>query len=101
MSRPPKLSPDAAMQKIGEILIEGFVEKSLHCRYDSMPKRSVDDLDVTNVLKNGEIRRAREWDAEHENWKYRVVGRDLENDELTAVTVIIEAEMTLLIVTVF
>lgn len=57
--------------------------------------------DIIATLKSGEIRRAPEWDDEHGDWKYRVEGEDVEGDELTAITLIIETDMQLLIVTVF
>ena len=66
-----------------------------------MANRSVGLDDIFSALETGTIRRQPEWDAGYENWKYRVEGYDVENDDLTAVTVIIEADWMLKIITVF
>ena len=95
------LTAEEAKEKIRLILDEGTVELSFHCRYESMPKRSVTMPDIIATLKSGEIRREPEWDDENGDWKYRVEGEDVEGDDLTAITLIIETEMQLLIVTVF
>src|SRR5262245_6151551 len=101
MSRPPALSADEAKRKILFILEEGSVEFTWHCKCESMQRRGVSMLDVTHALRTGEIRRAPEWDDDRTNWKYRVEGEDTDGDDLTAITVIIEENLTLLIVTVF
>lgn len=101
MSTTAALTADEAKEKIALILDEGAIELSFHCRSESMRKRGVTMLDIVATLKTGDIRRAPEWDGEHSNWKYRVEGKDIEGDELTAVTLIIETDMQLYIVTVF
>ena len=99
-TKPPALSADEAKRQILFILDEGYVEPSVHCKYESMQLRGVSMLDITHALKTGEIRRQPEWSAEHENWKYRVEGEDADRDDLTVITVIIEPNLTLRIVTV-
>lgn len=101
MPTPLKLTPDEAKRKIALFLEDGTVEPSFHCRQDSMRKRNVALLDIINTLKTGEIIRQPEWDDTYQNWKYRVEGVDTEGDELTAVTIIFDVNMTLFIVTVF
>lgn len=101
MSKPNSFSANEAKDKIQVILNDGMVELSVHCRRESMPKRGVTMLDVVNALRLGEIRRAPEWDDVHSNWKYRVEGEDIDGDELIAITLIIESDLTLYIVTVF
>ena len=101
MSTPSALTANEAKAKIALILDEGTVELSFHCRSESMRKRGVTMLDIVTTLKAGEIRRAPEWDDVYSNWKYRVEGEDIEGDELTAITLIIETDMQLYIVTVF
>jgi hypothetical protein len=100
-SRLPALSPEEAKRQILFILDEGNVELSAHCKRESMIRRGISSLDVTHALKTGEIRRAPEWDDNHDNWKYRVEGQDTDGDDLTSIVVIIEADLTLRIVTVF
>lgn len=101
MSNPVKLSADEAKRLILWILENGIVEPTNHCRCESMPKRNVTMGDVEHVLIAGEIRREPEWEEKHGNWKYRVEGEDVDGDDLIAITVIIEEDATLLILTVF
>ena len=101
MTQSASLSADEAKEKIRLILAQGKVELSYHCKRDSMPRRSVTLLDIVNTLKTGEIRRAPAWDDEHGDWKYRVEGVDMDGDDLTAITIIIEADFSLFIATVF
>jgi Domain of unknown function (DUF4258) len=100
MEKSPCLSPAEAQRKIRLILEEGTVDISGHCRR-RMRARGVDDLDIAHVLEKGQIIRQAEWDPDHNEWKYRVEGTDIEGDELTAITVIFEADLSLLTVTVF
>ena len=95
------LSPEDAKRKIALFLKDGKVKPSIHCRRDSMRTRNIDMQDIEHVLAEGEILRDPEWDAEHGQWKYVVEGTDLEGDELRAVTVFFDVNMTLFIVTVF
>jgi Domain of unknown function (DUF4258) len=101
MTAPVKLSANDAKRIILLILEEGTIELSFHCRSERMQARGVTMLDLVTALKNGEIRREPEWDEERYNWKYRVEGKDIEGDDLIAITIIIDAEMELFIVTVF
>lgn len=57
--------------------------------------------DVLHVLEHGQIVKAAEWDASHQNWKYRVDGLDVDGDDLTAVTVILQTDFTVRVLTVF
>lgn len=98
---PVALTPEEAKRRILEILQEGEVQPTWHCRNERMPERGVTMRDVLHVLQAGEIRRAAEWDARHNDWKYRVEGEDVEGAELIAVTIIVAEAMRLVIVTVF
>lgn len=99
-SRPPKLSPAEAKRKIQLILEDGTLDFTTHCRR-RMRERCVDDLDIVHLLKEGQIIREAEWDSDHSDWKYRVEGTDIEGDDLATITVIFEADLSLLNVTVF
>lgn len=101
MDRPEKLSLSEAERRIQLILAQGIVEFSLHCIQDRMPERNVTTPDVANVLRYGKILREAQWDDQHQCWKYRVEGVDIEGVELTAITVLFEDELSLLVVTVF
>lgn len=100
-NQPVKLSPHEAERKIASILEDGYFEVTAHCRRDSMPKRSVTFLDIENTLKTGHIIRDPVWDDRHGQWKYIVEGRDLDGDELSAVTVIFDEDFSLLVITVY
>jgi hypothetical protein len=101
MAKPDKFLPLEAKRIILLILEQGYIDYSSHCWLDSMPKRQVTTLDVVNSLKTGQVVREPEWDEDHQNWKYRVEGVDTEGDELTAITIIFTAGLTLYIITVF
>ncbi len=98
MAKPQPLSPNEAKEKILVKLADGKLELTGHCLYERMLERNVDYQDIISVLETGEIKRKPEWDIEHQNWKYRVEGFDTVNDDLTAVTIILD---WLIIVTVF
>ena len=66
-----------------------------------MAKRNVCDDDIAEALENGEVQQQPEWESNHQNWKYKVVGKDIENNKLTLITIIIENDLTLKIVTVW
>ena len=101
MELPQPFLPQEAKEKILLILYEGIVRPTFHCQQDSMQKRNVGIDDILVALETGEVQRKPEWDDNHQNWKYKVLGKDIENDDLTVVTVIIENDLTLKIVTVW
>ena len=101
LTRPPRLSPPEATQRIRLILEEGTIDYSAHCWRKRMPQRGVTTLDVEHLLAEGQVNREAEWDSDGFNWRYRVEGTDIEGDELTAITVIFEQNFSLLVVTVF
>ena len=101
MTLPTALSLNDAKRLIEAILDQGTVVFTYHCRHESMPKRGVSAQDVLHVLERGQIVKAAEWDVQHRNWKYRVDGMDVDGDDLTAVTVIIQTDFTVRVLTVF
>ena len=94
------LRPSEVLRRIMNILRSGEVEVTHHCGA-RMTERHVDMLDVEQALYSGVILRNRVWDAEHENWKYRVESADIEGVTLTVIVVVDEAEQSLRLVTVF
>lgn len=101
MGKPRLLSPAEAQRLILLILDDGFVELTYHCRHESMRERNVTMPQLVHSMRTGRVLRSPEWDDAYANWKYRVEGVDTEDDELTAVTVILEEELTLRVITVF
>ena len=57
--------------------------------------------DILHVLQFGEVRSDPEWDAKHGNWKYKVEGLDLEDEQLRVITIIIEEQFRIFIVTAY
>lgn len=101
--RPPKFSQDEAKRKIRQILREGDTILSDHLLRDiASGRHGVSHQDVLFVLQSGEIISSPEWDDTYRNWKYKVEGTDLEEEEeLRAITIIIEEQFSIFIVTAF
>jgi hypothetical protein len=101
MSRGPhRLNSSEAEQLIRLIVNDGTVEISAHCR-QRMHWRRVSTQDLIHLLLTGEVKPLAEWDSDHGNWKYRVEGTDIDGDELRAITVILETDMLLVVITAF
>lgn len=102
-SRPSHFSPDEAKRKIRQILREGDTILSDHLLKDIQTGwHGVSQQDVLYVLQSGEIISPPEWDDAHRNWKYKVEGTDLEaEEELRAITIIIEERFSIFIVTAY
>lgn len=96
---PAPLSPFDAKQAIHTYLVNGYVVPTRHCR-DRMVLRSVTMPDIIYVLRHGAIIDQPKWNADHQNYVYKVEGYDLEDDELKVLSVIIDTEATVVIVTV-
>jgi hypothetical protein len=85
-----------------QILREGNTVFSDHLLRDiARNRRGVTHQDVLHVLQTGEIISAPEWDDRSRKWKYKVEGIDLEEEELRAITIIIEEQFCLFIVTAY
>lgn len=97
--RPAPLSPFDAKQAIHTYLVNGNIVPTQHC-LRRMRERHVSMQDITYVLRHGAIDEQPRWDTDHHNYVYKIVGFDLESDELKVLSVIIEIEATVLIVTV-
>jgi Domain of unknown function (DUF4258) len=101
MAKPQPYSPDEAKEIILIILRDGIVKPTIHCRQDSMIKRNITDDDVAEALEVGKVQHRPVWENKHQNWKYTVVGKGIEGDELSLITVIIESDLILRIITVW
>jgi len=101
MKQPATLSREEAERKVHLILEQGAVIISGHCRRDSMRKRQVTTLDIYNVLEHGMIIEEPAWSDKHGNWKFTVKGADIEGIALCAVTAIFDADLTLIVITVY
>jgi hypothetical protein len=100
--RPSPFTPDEAKRKIRLVLREGDTIFSNHLLRDIASSRhGVSHQDVLYVLQNGDIISPPEWDETHRSWKYKVEGADLEDEELRAITIIIEERFSIFIVTAY
>lgn len=84
----------ARVRRIARI---GNVAFSGHCQNDSMVKRNVDVFDILKVLRNGAL--SHEPDPDNE-MKFRVVGEDIQNKELTVIIDLYD-EYSLSVITVW
>lgn len=101
-ARSKPYGPDEAKRKIVQILREGNTVFSEHLLKDiARNRRGVTHQDVLYVLQNGEIISAPVWDENNQNWKYKVEGVDLEDEDLRAITIIIDEQFCLFIVTAY
>lgn len=66
-----------------------------------MKERAVTYAYIVSCLRNGKINRPPEWDAPRNSWKYCVEGFDKGSQDLTAITIIIEANWEIFVVTIF
>lgn len=101
MSKPPPLTAIEAKAQILTILEDGEIKLSAHLRQERMNQRTLLMDDIKAVLHNGEILRAPEWEENYQNWKYRMEGKDLAGEDLSAIIVIITKTLRLIVVTAF
>jgi len=94
------LSPAEATAIIHEITRKGEIILSSHCRNESMPKRNIDFQDILTVLLNGLVRRPPEFDEKHRQFKYRVEGVTVDEEETVVITVIMSLK-SIFVVTVY
>jgi hypothetical protein len=94
------LEPKDAERVIREIARNGQLMLSKHCRLQSMPQRNITFQDLVTVLLNGAVDRPAEYDQEHNQYKYRVAGETLDEEETVIISVILD-HRSLFVVTVF
>jgi hypothetical protein len=64
-----------------------------------MSERNFTIRDVINVLLNGRLKKKRGFDEEYQEWKYSIVGRDIDGTKLSIVFTINELERLLVLIT--
>lgn len=84
------LTPDKATELINKITTyaDCTVDLTDHCR-KKMLERNFDFQDLLLVLSNGKVKAPAEYEEKHGNYKYRVEGSTLDDDDTTLVTVIL------------
>ena len=101
MSQPKALSPAEATNQLNQLAVNGTIKLSAHCQHDSMPTRNILFVDIVHLLATGTVTRRPEWSDQYQQWKYRLQGQDSLGDDLTGITVIFDANYTVLVITVF
>jgi hypothetical protein len=99
-TRPRQLTPAEAFEEIQRILIRYGIGYSGHARRDTGPGRGVKSDDVERVLKTGVVSTRAEWDDQFCNWKYRVTGKDYDNDPLVVIVALDPGYDRLTVITV-
>lgn len=97
--RPAPLSSFNAKQAIHTYLDNGDIIPTQHC-HQRMRERRVTMPDIVYVLRHGAITEQPRWNPDHHNYVYKIEGFDLEDDELKVLSVIIDIEATVLLITV-
>lgn len=90
-----ELDERQALDLIREIVDTGHIIFSDHAR-DRMQERNFTSRDVLYILKHGHISK-KEFDEEHNNWQYAIKGEDLEGDDGTIVTAIVNSNRQVII----
>ncbi len=67
----------------------GAVVETRHFK-ERMAQRRFDQLDVVNLAYTGRISRPPTWDAKHQEWKWRVEGRAVDDRPIAEVFTVIE-----------
>ena len=100
MPVPPSPNLSDAHRVLQELLQDpDSLSFTFHSRMQST-SRSFDRRDIRHALASG-VLSAEEWDDKHKNWKYRVVGRDLDGDRLAVIIVLDQNHAAIKIITAF
>ncbi len=97
--RPAALSEDELRVRVQRIICYGTVRESWHAKNDrSYRNISIDD--IQHMLRSPwKLAGKPKWNAEHSNWNYKLVGEDLDDDELTLVIAVHAEQVEILIIT--
>lgn len=82
-----ELDDSEAIQLISEIASFGSVQYGSHVA-KRMKQRDFSLADIIYILNNGKISE-KEYKEKRKNWKYKIVGKDLDGDEGVVITAII------------
>ena len=66
-----------------------------------MEERDISIRDVLNIIDSGKINDPPEYDNEHENYTYRIIGKDIDGKKRTLVVGINQKEEMLELITVY
>lgn len=87
--------------EVERIVCRGTVRETWHSKNDRS-YRNVSMDDIQHMLRNAwKLKGKPAWDTEHANWKYKVVGEDIDDEELTLVITVNANELFILVITKF
>ena len=97
----PALAGDDLRAAVSRIVLYGTYRESKHSAQDRS-YRNVSDDDIQFMLCGAWTLAAEpEWDEDHRNWKYKLVGQDIEGDELVLLVSLNHEEQMITIITKF
>jgi len=98
-SRPQPLAGEALRQAVTRIVLYGTFRESAHSAFERS-YRNVSHDDMLHMLEGTwTLAKKPSWDEKHYNWKYELVGQDIEGDELTLVVALNTEEQMITIIT--
>lgn len=97
--RPAALREAELRTAVERIVCYGTVRESWHSRNDRS-YRNISTDDIQHMLRNAwKLKGKPEWSDQHGEWKYKLTGEDLEDDELTLVIAVRQNEVEILVIT--
>jgi len=94
------LSNKAAIKAARRYLNDGQITWKPHMK-QRMEERNISIRDVLAIIDGGRINDEPEYDEEHGNYEYHIIGRDVEGKKRTLIVGIDENEETLELITVY
>ena len=79
---------------------DGMINVRSHAK-KRMKERNADMLDILCAFRNGRIIEAPEWDADHNEWKYKFTGNKVDGETIAIIVNINENKKQLVLITVF
>jgi hypothetical protein len=99
--RPPALAEPELRVAVTRIVHYGTIWQTRHAGRDRDYRNISDDDIQAMLLSDWVLERVPEWNDDHRNWKYRLLGKDIEGDELTLIVTVNTEEQTLAVITKF
>ena len=84
-SRPKPLTLEVAKARAIELYNEGFVRPTIPHFPERMTEWGIIDWDLIHVITHGLILYKPRWDRTFSEWRYRVIGEDLNGNRLAVV----------------
>jgi len=95
MEQPKRPGRTEALKRINIMRRANRRRLTAHWR-ERARQRSFDEADFRAVCQTGRIEDEGEWDPTHKNWKFRIVGYDVEHCEFRVVVGLADDELILI-----